>query len=199
MIANPSVRSALFSDNVLDGLNSDAIAIGEEELVVVRVAAQHPPELKPLDVVADEIRQELVREAALNLIEEAKNGALARLVAGESVSEIASDLGVDWQTFEAVGRTPRSAQEATIPQGIRSYAFSLPRPPAGEKSVGVVDTDNGAALVTVTRVVPGDVNATSQVEVAEIRRVAAERAARLAYQSLLQSAESSLGVDRPAG
>lgn len=198
LLGGQAVRSALFSDSVLDGLNSDAIALGEDEMLVVRVTQQHPPMQRPLDEVSDAIRAELKRERALAAIEEAKAGALARLQAGESVSEIAQSLNAQWQTYARIGRTPRPPADVEVPQNIRTFAFSLPRPPRGEKSVGAVDTESGAALVTVTRVISGDVNATSQADVNEIRRVAQERASRLTFQGLMQAAEDTLGVERPA-
>ncbi len=198
IFASRSVVNAAFSDEVLGGVNSEALTIGEEQLVVLRVNEQYPPEIRPLDDVRDEIRAELVRERALVAVEEAKDRAFARLSADESVAEIARDVGVEWQTIEAASRSPRTAQEAAVPAEVRRYAFSLPRPPEGEKAVGVVDLANGAALVTVTRVEQGDVNTISQGEVEQLRQIAQQRAARLSFQSLLQAAEDRLGVDRPA-
>ena len=118
--------------------------------------------------------------------------------AGESVAEIARDVGVEWQTVEAANRSPRTAQEAAVPGEVRRFAFSLPRPPEGEKSVGVVDLADGAALVTVTRVEQGDVNTLAQAEVEQLRQIAQQRAARQSFQGLLRAAEDRLGVDRPA-
>ncbi|MEQ9450891.1 MAG: SurA N-terminal domain-containing protein [Pseudomonadales bacterium] len=194
----PALQDAAFSEAVLAGENSNAIALGEDEMVVLRVAEQYPPELKPFAEVEAEIRDNLQREKALALIEEYKARGLEMLEAGASTAEIALELGSSWETYEAAGRSPSNAQEAELPNEVRTFAFSLPRPPQGEKSVGVVDLADGAALVTVTRVVQGDIDSTLAQETEELRRAAVSRGARLDFQSLLQAAEQSLGVERPA-
>ena len=197
-LSTPALSDALFSSEVLEGNNSNAIALGEDELIVLRVNEQYRPELKPLETVSDEIGQTIVREKALALIEQHKAQGLARLEAGESASEIANDIGGEWQVFEAATRAARNAADSELPKAVRTYAFGLPRPPAGEKSVGAVDIAEGAALVTVTRVIQGDLDATLAAEAQEIRRAAENRSARIDFQSLVQAAEKELGVERPA-
>lgn len=197
-LSTPALNGALFSSEVLEGNNSNAIALDEEELIVLRVNQQYPPELKPLETVRDEISQTIVREKALALIEEHKVQGLVRLQAGESASGIANDIGGEWQVFEAATRAARNAADSELPNAVRTYAFGLPRPPAGEKSVGSVEIAEGAALVTVTRVIQGDLDATLAAEAQEIRRAAENRSARIDFQSLVQAAEKELGVERPA-
>src|SRR5690606_10048991 len=54
---NPEVRTALFSDAVLqDGLNSDPIQLSNDQVVVVRVAEHRPAEPKPLAEVEETVR-----------------------------------------------------------------------------------------------------------------------------------------------
>lgn len=193
----PALLDAAFSDAVLAGDNSNAIALGEEELIVLRVEKQYPPELRPLQTVSGEIRDTLVREKALALVEENKTQGLARLQAGESVTEIANDFAAQWQSFEAADRSPRTTQDDQLPTEVRTFAFTLARPASGQKSVGAVALANGAALVTVTRVVQGDIDATLEVEATALKQAALERAVRIDFQSVMQAAEKELGVERP--
>lgn len=197
LLSQSKAQSALFSDDVLSGLNSSAIALGDEQVLVLRVGNQYPPELKPLDEVSADIERTLRREAAQERIAQAKEQGLARLRAGDSVAEIAEALGSAWQRVELASRTPRTAAEAQVPNEVRSFAFELPRPSPGDKSYGAVDMFNGAALVTVTRVVQGDDDATLAQELEQLRRAAAEQGASIDLQSFLQAAEADLGVQRP--
>ena len=200
LLSNGAVLEALFSDEVLAGTNSELVAINNNRAVVVRVDEQHLPQPLELAEVTDQIRSDLVREFALLEIEQAKVSGRARLEAGESVTEIANSLGSQWQSFELATRVSANAgANAGIPQPVSELAFNLPRPPAGEKSIGVADLPDGAALVTVTRVIQGDMGSTPDSEIAELRRVAGERAARLEYQSFFQAAEREIGVTRPEG
>ena len=78
-----------------------------------------------------------------------------------------------------------------------NYAFELPRPPQGEKSVGALDlADGSSALVTVTRVVPGDIATTTDAEVEQLRRALAARNARIGFESFFVAAEDTVGVER---
>lgn len=198
LLSTPNVINAIFSDDVLEGNNSNGIVLGEEQIVFVRVDEQFPPELKPLEEVADAIRTTLEREAALVLIDEHKAQGIARLEAGESVTEIANSLSSNWIQVDRATRTPRTQQAAEVPNAVLNKAFSLPRPVPGERSVGIAEYQDGAALVTVTAVTQGDINVTAEAEVAELRRVVEGRSGRLELQGFMQAAENALGVTRPA-
>lgn len=197
-LSHPAIVSALFSNEVLDGNNSEGIVLGEEEIIFVRVDEQYPPELRPLNDVEGEIRASIKREKALVLVDEHKAQGLAQLQAGVSVTEIAQGLGSTWIQLDRATRTPQTASMAEVPAPILAQAFALPRPAAGEKSIGLAEYGEGAALVTVTNVTQGDINATAQAEVTELRRIVEGRSGRLQLQSFLQAAEIELGVERPA-
>ena len=99
-----------------------------------------------------------------------------------------------WQTFTLAPR----AGLPNVPQEILTYAFELPRPAKGEKSVGALDLlGGGAALVTVTRVLPGDITTTADAEVAQLRQALAPRNARIGFESFFVAAEDTFGVTRP--
>ncbi|NKB97765.1 MAG: hypothetical protein GKR90_04600 [Pseudomonadales bacterium] len=196
-LSHASIVSALFSDDVLAGNNSEGIVLGEEEIIFVRVDEQYPPELKPLEAVEAEIQATIEREKALVLVDEHKAQGLAQLEAGVSVTEIAQSLGASWVQVDRATRTPQTSALAEIPPPVLAQAFTLPRPGVGEKSVGIAEYGQGAALVTVTSVTQGDINATAQAEVTELRRVVEGRSGRLELQSFLQAAENELGVERP--
>ncbi len=193
VLSNPSVLQALFEDEVLDGENSRPVELDNNSIVIVRVDEQYPPQPIPLADVADDIRQTLVREQALEKIALARESGLTELRAGESVTEVANRLGGRWQTASMVGRSGTP----DMPREVLQYAFELPRPAAGAKSVGAVDLPDGAALVTVTRVVQGDINSTTDADVSQIRQLTTQRSGRFDFQSFFVAAEAALGVERP--
>ena len=197
LLSRGTLTSTLFSETVIEGANSDAIALNEEEMVVVRVAQYYPPELKPLESVQEEIEALLRSEKANALVQEHKAEGLERLRAGEGAADIAQSLNASWVAIEAATRTPRTVEEAEVPNEVRTLAFELARPTDGNKAVGAVDLLTGAALVTVTRVIQGDMDTTLGSEVDAIRVEAQRRAARIDLQSLLQAAEQVLDVRRP--
>ncbi|MEM9622813.1 MAG: SurA N-terminal domain-containing protein [Pseudomonadota bacterium] len=190
LVADPAVLEALFDPEVLDGTNSPAIEVGGTTIVVARVDNQHAPEVIPFEEVSEQIRASLVEEQAREAIAQAEASGLTELRAGESVTQVANRLGSRWQTATLAGR----GGAADIPPQVLQAAFALPRPPAGEKSVGSVQLNDGAALITVTRVVQGDINSTTDADVAQIRTLSEDRSGRNDFESFFLAAEDAIGV-----
>ena len=189
-----AIVAAAFSEDVLAGLNSNAIEVSPERVVFVRVADEYPPQTRPLEEVKEDIRNNIAAERAAVAVEQAKAEGLTLLEAGESTREIAERFNSQWQSF---ARSARSSANG-LPQYISQYAFELPRPTVGEKAVGAVNTPTGAALVTVTEVYAGDINATPEAQIAELERALAGRNARVDFEGFFLSAEDALGVERPS-
>lgn len=193
VFAAEALRKALFAPEVRDqGFNSAAIEYEPGHAVVVRVAERHPAEPIPLEQVAGKLREQLVAERARSLAEEARSAAQARVEAGEPVAEVALAYGVEWQRFEAAAR---GAQD--IPREILDAAFRLDRPAEGGKSVGTADlAGGGTAVVTVTRVQDGSVEGMSESEVAGLRRLVADRTARLDFGGFYETLEQEASISR---
>ena len=194
LLSNPDVLEALFSEEVLAGENSQMIQVSDTESVVVRVAQQYEPMEIALEEVTKEIQAQLRGEKGLAALEEAKLDAIAALAAGTGVSEVASSLGQRWVTLENVARV-RGVEN--VPVEILQEAFRLPRPTAGEKSIGSADYEQGSALVVVTQVTPGDVNATTDTQLEQFRQIVGSRVERAEFIAFFQAAENSIGVVRP--
>jgi|GEM_PF-38748 len=74
------VIDAVFGFNATEtGINSDLLELTDEHVVVVRVVDRIPPEQRPLEEVADEIRETLRRERAEQLAADALNAFAAAL------------------------------------------------------------------------------------------------------------------------
>ncbi len=195
--ANIDVIDSLFSPEGLDGENSPVLLVDEGVAIVARVSQYNPSEQLGLDQVRDRINEELGRESAFSQIESDKADALARLEAGDPVSAVASDLGKRWQRAELAtraGATPQGPVE--IPRDVLNEAFALPRPAAGEKSVGSVTGPIGSALVVVTRVLAGDVAATSKTFVDQLSKEVVARDQQLEFAAFFNAAQQAVGVSR---
>ncbi|MEQ8860188.1 MAG: SurA N-terminal domain-containing protein [Pseudomonadales bacterium] len=187
------LRDRLFSADVLQkGFNSAAVEIGDGRAVVVRVRERHPPEPIPFEAVADDIRSAIEAERAQTLLEESQLAALTRLRAGDGVSEVAESYGVNWQTFESVRRNTTE-----VPRAVLQAAFALPHPEAGGKSIGEARLpDGGGAVVTVTRVEDGDVQALTEAELSGMQNFLADRVARLEFAALFETLRAEASVQR---
>lgn len=194
VFANASLRDSVFASEVLDnGYNTQAVALTDNRAVVARVKARYEPEAIPLDDVRDDIRAAIASEKARVALRQAQQNALARVRSGESVSAVADDYGLGWQTFELVSRS-----SADAPRAVLSAAFSLPRPGEREKSVGEATLDDGSvAVVTVTRVVDGDVSVMAEREIESMRGFLGNRVASLDFAGLTTTLEREASISTP--
>ena len=147
--AYPEVVEAAFSASVLlDGYNSDVLEIEDGRQLVVRLVEHQPSELRALAEVADEARQQLVRDRARVLALEKRDLALEALETGSISAYVADQAGSEWEVIAGATRFRQGVDKAVL-----DAAFQLPKPEEGGKSLGSLVLDNDdAVLIVVTRV-----------------------------------------------
>jgi peptidyl-prolyl cis-trans isomerase D len=169
LFAEAKVLKAAFSPELIEqGLNSEVLEINADQSVVLRVAKHLPPEQRPLEQVAQDIAQTLRNQLARETLQASANDMLAALGNGANLSELAANAGVEVVSLENINRRDNRAPRV-VPA-----AFGL----------NVVDTVaydsvslgyQGLAVMAVSNVVPGSLEALSDVE-------------RQGLQSMLQQA-----------
>ncbi len=161
---NPAVTRAAFSDLVLKDLyNSDPIDLGEQGIVILRLAEHLPAVTQPLDEVREQVEQGALQAERTRLLQERADQMLARLRSGEITLEaLAADLGIELQVQEGVTRT------ATVGDiMLMREVFELPRL-SGDARTEVVRYGGQVALVRLRAVEDGD---PATVDVEERQRV----------------------------
>lgn len=192
IFGNVTLRESVFTPEVLDqGFNTPAIEYLDDRAVVSRVTARYEPETIPLEQVADDIRSAIASERARLALENAHADALARVQAGESVSDVASDTGLNWQTRQLVRRN-----DASVPPEVIAEAFSLSRPVDG-KQVGSAEAADGTRyVVTMTRVEDGDLSTMTEAEIEGVRQFLANRTRTMEFDGYFQALESDASISR---
>lgn len=194
LLAATEVNTAIFSEELSAGENSPVINIDDDTGIVVRVVQNYPPKPLPFEQVEVQISAEIRRDKALAEIEEAKADALNQLEEGVGVSQVATDLGKRWTSLELIGREQSQDDNE---RKVIDYAFTLPRPGEGEKSVGSVLLDDGSsALVAVTRVAMGDISSATDDEREQLRQALARLNANNEFAAFFRAAEEHVGVTR---
>lgn len=140
--ANSEVREAAFSEEVQDeGLNSRAIELDINTLVVVRRGEVQEASLKPLDEVRDDIEQVLKQRKAIEHVAQ---------LGPELVSELQADTGWEGLTQQR-GLEPQQvtwsrgapSADSAPPQELLSAVFQAPRPAGGDPIHGGVSLRTG--------------------------------------------------------
>lgn len=128
---NAAVIDAAWSESVFDRReNSTLLEFDDGHAAVIRVKAHNPPELRPLQDVAERIATELQRERAATRARELGEQATAKLEAGDSVAAVAEALSGDFVAGLTVVR-----DDATVPPEVARAAFTAPRPEPGKPTV----------------------------------------------------------------
>ncbi|MGD2112636.1 MAG: SurA N-terminal domain-containing protein [Gammaproteobacteria bacterium] len=155
--ADPDVREAIFSDDVLvQGNNSPAIEVGDDHLVVLRVLEHQPAEQLALDNIRERVAAAARQEKIRNLLEEKGTALLAELDSGKTTMDaIAADESLPLESSDLL---PRSAEQPS--RELVSQAFDMPPPQAGEPVYsGRLLPGGDYALVALHEVQPGDFEA----------------------------------------
>jgi len=189
--ADATLRGAVFEPDVLlEGYNTPAIRTGDTA-VVARVATRHAPAEIPLEEARDDIRAQLLSERGDDAARAAASAALERTRSGEGVAEIAADYGREWTVRESV-----TASDPGLPPSVGQTAFELALAPAGTRAATSVEMPgDGHAVVTVTRIEPGDYGAMTETERTALRTQLGTWARERDMAGLLASLRSQAGLD----
>ena len=151
VLAEPQVLEAIFSDLVLiEREASEPVEIEPNHAVVVRVTEHQPAEPRPLDDVADEIRERLARDAALEAAKARAETLVERIEdGGQSLEEVAEAESLEIEQSEATRRSFDLAGSAL------DDIFRLPVPDSGKSLHEVVAAGSNWLVVRLEEVVPG--------------------------------------------
>ena len=192
IFGNVTLREGVFTNEVLEqSFNSPALEYLENRAVVARVTARHEPETIAMAEVTEDIRAEIVGERAGLALETAHAEALERVQAGENVSAIANDAGLDWQTHQLVRRN-----QPGVPPEVLSETFSLPRPVDGKQVGSARAADGTRYIVTITRVEDGDLSTMTEAEIDGMRGFLANRASSIDFDGYFSALEEDASVER---
>jgi peptidyl-prolyl cis-trans isomerase D len=174
--SNQDVLKNAFSDFVLNkGLSSNLISLSKESSVVVRVAQHRKEERKPLADVKAQVIADWQNEQRSKALKDKGIALNARLLKGESIETIATELGKTVQSADAVVRTA-----ATVPADLLGKVFKLARPSAKATTANVDVSPAEIALVSLSAVTDGDAKKLDK---------AARDALRTELQSMVSAAE----------
>lgn len=143
VLSQPKVLAAVFSADALrQKRNSEALEIGANQLVSVRVLEHRPAQVQSLEAVAAQVRERLVAERAVAMAREAGQSKLAAWKVAPATAGLRAPV--------SVSRTDARG----LPVAVVTAAMSAP---AGSDAAAWTSADLGAegyAVVKVNRVLP---------------------------------------------
>ncbi|MCG7571230.1 peptidylprolyl isomerase [Pseudoalteromonas sp. CNC9-20] len=183
-----NVQAAIFSPELLeDRVNSEVLDLGNEHVIVVRIADHKPAATKPLAEVSEQIKQTLIAEKATAKAKEQGEELFAQLQSGTSLNAIAQQAGVEMQSEDALNRRSFSVAPALVEQ-----VFKLAHP-QDEPVMDMVELNNGNIALVALK----SVNTPSETEVnAQVKQNLTMQMANKNYQSFIEALEAQAEVVR---
>ncbi len=152
VLGNGSVITAAFSEDVLvEHHNSEVLELGQEHVLVLRVAEHEEPQIRPLEQVRSEIETILKQRAASKLAEQEGKEIIAELKQGGSLDKVASVHKVKLNPEVEVARDSKK-----LPDEVLETLFKMPRPEgAGQVYGEVALADGDYTVLALQQVIDG--------------------------------------------
>lgn len=165
LLSDSKVISASFSEDVLNGNNSEVIEVGNNRVLVLRVIEHKVEQKKSLDDVRERIVTRMKYEQARANVRASGEAALEKLKNGSDPEQLATDSAFTWTNSTDIKRDNTGINRAVL-----RTAFKVGRPQAGQAVYGGVSLGSGDyALVIVKRVNDPDASSYTEAELAPIR------------------------------
>jgi len=140
--ATPAVRDAAFSDDVLNGKNSDLIELSPEEVAVIRVRDHRPAADRALDAVRAQVIERIRHERSVALTQQRAMDTVKALDGGATLTDQAKALRVQVQS-----PAPFRRDSDALPEPLVTAVFGAGRPKDAQHLNGLVAIDDGSQAV----------------------------------------------------
>jgi peptidyl-prolyl cis-trans isomerase D len=184
-VSSPNVLVSAFSAELIeDAVNSEVIELGNNHLMVVRVAKHEPERTKSLDEVKEQIQQTLSAQGAQQAARDWALEVKTALNDGEDADVKLAALELSWEEKQGVTRN-----DATLSQTIVDALFKL-----SVADTSVVDLVTGdISLVQLTQV-NSAVDANAQQLTSLQNRLASSKSQML-YSSVVESLKAQADIE----
>src|SRR5690606_37904780 len=191
--ANPAVIDAAFDPEVLEErLNSELIALNESRSVVIRVTEHNAAAPRELSEVRGEVEVLLRQQAVSELARSQGEALLQTLQAGEDVTALLEEQGLEWMEAVDVGRDSRDLSPALLDR-----VFSMPHPAEGEVLSRGFELESGDyALVQLQDVTPGTIESLTDQERDSLIGYVSQQTGTSAFNAYLGSLQNRAEIER---
>ncbi|GAA0858025.1 SurA N-terminal domain-containing protein [Aliiglaciecola litoralis] len=136
-LSSPVVVAKAFSDELVqDRVNSEVIATGDNQFMVIRVKQHEPERTKGLEEVKEQIVTQLTAQKAQDAAREWAQGLLTDMQAEVNIAEKLAQMDLGWELQANIGRFGSS-----VPRAIVDKAFQLST--AKDQNQAVVELASG--------------------------------------------------------
>ncbi len=192
LMANPKIIAAAYSKDVLqEQRNSEAIDIGSDTVVAIRVAAYQEAKPKPLEQVQEVIRRKLRYQKAREMAVKAGEKILQQVKTGKKMAVLARQKRLKF--FENIRTTRTSTEKGR--QEIFNIVFKAGKPSGNKPIYGSAEMSTGGYIVyRLSRVAHSDPSKLNAVVKTLLGRELLKRRGTEYYQYYQQSLQQQADI-----
>ena len=179
--AEEKVRDAAFSQDVLDGKNSEPVEIANEKVFVLHMKEHQPASNKPLAEVKQEIIDKLRTKSGRAEARKRAEQLLVEVNQGKPMADVAKAAGLALNKPAAIQRNANN-----IPAALVTAAFRVAPSKAGKAGAAVAELDNGDQVVlSVIGLTEGSVSSVDPKELDMARAYLAKGAGQSEFGAIM--------------
>ena len=189
--ADEKIRSAAFSEEVLQGNNSAPVELSTEHLVVVRLLEHKAAAKRDLSEVKQEVAGVLSKEKAnLQSVEKAKK-IMLRLQAGESIQVVAAENKLKINTDKGLVRGKNK-----LPEQLNNAIFKAAKPLGGKPSVFIAALPSGEqVVVSLSKVTAGIMSEDDKKQMELAKKNIANAFGQVEFNQVLSSLQAEADIE----
>jgi len=188
--SDEKIRSAAFSEEILQGNNSTPIEQGVDRLVVVRLLEHKSAAKRELNEVSKDVTAVLVKEKTQQLAVQKANEIKNRLASGESISEEAAGNKLEIKTFKGLVRGKNK-----LPEQLNEAIFKAAKPVGGKPSVFITALPSGEqVVVSLSKVTPGIMSEDDKKQLELAKKNIANAFGQTEFNQVLNSLQAEADV-----
>ena len=177
---------------MIDGLNSDLIAITPSRSVAIRVVDHNQPQLQPLDIVSGEIQIllqfEKIRERSVDLGETIRDS----MRNGQNIDTLLETQDLNWNQLNALERSNQ-----LLPPELVQNVFDMPGPEdEGVRVDGFQLSTGEYVVVELQNVNEGSLEDLEQAEQASLQTFLAQQYSNEEFEALILGLQNRADINR---
>ncbi|MGZ8136966.1 MAG: SurA N-terminal domain-containing protein [Methylococcaceae bacterium] len=188
--AEEKIRSAAFSEDVLQGNNSAPIELAADHLVVLRVLEHKAAAPRELSAVRQEIVDVLLKDKAEMLTIDKARQIKTRLQAGESIQAIAAEHKLEIKKAKGLTRS-----QSELPGPLADAIFKAAKPVGGKPSVFIAPLPSGEQIVvSLSKVTEGVMSESDKQKLGLARRNIANAFGQVEFNAVMDSLQADTEI-----
>jgi peptidyl-prolyl cis-trans isomerase D len=191
LLSDSKIIAASFSEDVLNGNNSEVIEIASNRVMVLRVLERKAEQKIPFEEVRERIVTRMKYEKARNQVQTKGESILEKLKSGSSVDQVATDFSIEWKDATAIKR-----DNTGVNRSVLRTAFKLGRPESGQAVFGGSSLGSGDyAVVMVKGVFDPDASSYKEEELQQIKAQLQRLKAASSWTQLVKDVRSQSDIN----